>query len=92
MRVWLACFLVLFALAELFDWLKKFHLPLPIYVLGGAFLAVASNYDKILGSYFNDQIMESSPEMQELNFPSQSSDAISGLDSVEEVQQSETQL
>lgn len=50
MRVWLACFLVLFALAQLFDWLKQFHLPLPIYILGGAFLAVASNYDKLFGS------------------------------------------
>jgi hypothetical protein len=54
MRVWLACFLVLFALAELFDWLKGFALPLPIYILGGAFLAVASNYEKIIGSYFSD--------------------------------------
>lgn len=54
MRVWLACFLVLFALAELFDWLQGFSFPLPIYILGGAFLAVASNYEKIVGSYFSD--------------------------------------
>ncbi|WP_427157809.1 hypothetical protein ACQFX9_19470 [Aliinostoc sp. HNIBRCY26] len=54
MRVWLACFLVLFALAELFDWLKGFSFPLPIYILGGAFLAVASNYDKMIGTYFSD--------------------------------------
>jgi hypothetical protein len=52
MRIWLACILVLFALAELFDWMKQLALPLPIYILGGAFLAVASNYDKIVGSYF----------------------------------------
>ena len=56
MRVWLACFLVLFALAELFDWLQEFNLPLPIYILGGAFLAVASNYDKIVGSYLTIQV------------------------------------
>ncbi|MBW4615907.1 MAG: hypothetical protein KME21_22020 [Desmonostoc vinosum HA7617-LM4] len=60
MRVWLACFLVLFALAELFDWIQKFNLPLPIYILGGAFLAVASNYDKIVGSYFSDTAIEAS--------------------------------
>lgn len=54
MRVWVACFLVLFALAELFDWVKEFTLPLPIYILGGAFLAVASNYDKLFGFYFGD--------------------------------------
>ncbi len=54
MKVWLACFLVLFALAELFEWVQKFSLPLPIYILGGAFLAVASNYDKLFGSYVSD--------------------------------------
>lgn len=62
MRVWLACFLVLFALAELFDWLKGFSLPLPIYILGGAFLAVASNYEKIIGSYFSDGSEQSQVE------------------------------
>ena len=67
MKVWLACFLVLFALAELFDWLQKFNLPLPIYILGGAFLAVASNYDKIVGSYFNDAISEALPEQPQLD-------------------------
>jgi hypothetical protein len=52
MRVWIACFFVLFALAEFFDWIKEVNLPLPIYILGGAFLAVASNYDKVVGAYF----------------------------------------
>ncbi|OKH23122.1 hypothetical protein [Chroogloeocystis siderophila] len=49
MKVWLACFVLLFALAELFQWMKQFSLPLPIYILGGAFLAIASNYDKLGG-------------------------------------------
>lgn len=44
MRIWLACFLVLFAVVELYEWAK--HLSLPIYILGGAILAIASNYDK----------------------------------------------
>ncbi|WP_414565355.1 MULTISPECIES: hypothetical protein [unclassified Anabaena] len=92
MRVWLACFLVLFALAELFDWLKAFNLPLPIYILGGAFLAVASNYDKIIGSYFSDTRINASPEQPQLNAPNQSLDAISFANSVKQVQQSETQL
>lgn len=47
MKVWLACFLVLFALAEFFQWAKQLSLPLPIYILGGAFLAIASNYNKL---------------------------------------------
>lgn len=67
MRVWLACFFVLFALAKLFDWVQELSLPLPIYILGGAFLAVASNYDKIVGSYFSDAISEALPEQSQLD-------------------------
>ncbi|MBW4572302.1 MAG: hypothetical protein KME31_31240 [Tolypothrix carrinoi HA7290-LM1] len=67
MRVWLACFFVLFALAKLFDWVQELSLPLPIYILGGAFLAVASNYDKIVGSYFSDAISEAQPEQSQLD-------------------------
>jgi len=63
MRVWLACFFVLFALAEFFDWVKALSLPLPIYILGGAFLAVASNYDKIVGSQLGSVKGEISPEL-----------------------------
>ncbi|MDZ8242152.1 MAG: hypothetical protein RMZ69_34300 [Nostoc sp. ChiQUE01a] len=77
MRVWLACFFVLFALAEFFDWLQKFNLPLPIYILGGAFLAVASNYDKIVGSYFTDPSMEASLEHPQLNSSTSSTEPIS---------------
>ncbi len=46
MRVWLASFLLLFAIAEVYQWAKHFTLPLPIFILGGAFLAIVSNYDK----------------------------------------------
>jgi hypothetical protein len=65
MRIWLACILVLFAVAELFDWMKQLALPLPIYILGGAFLAVASNYDKIVGSYF-DNVTSVTPEISSI--------------------------
>jgi len=67
MRVWLACFFVLFALAKLFDWVQGLSLPLPIYILGGAFLAIASNYDKIVGSYFSDAISEAQPEQSQIS-------------------------
>ena len=85
MRVWLACFLVLFALAELFDWVKEFNLPLPIYILGGTFLAVASNYDKLFGSYLS-HASEASPQQILLN----DSPSLTISDSVEELQKSET--
>jgi hypothetical protein len=63
MRVWFLCFFVLFALAEFFKWLRGFSVPLPIYILGGAFLAVASNYDKIFGSYLSNIPMISPTEV-----------------------------
>ena len=47
MRVWVASFLLLFGFAEIYQWLEQFTLPLPVYILGGAFLAIASNYDKL---------------------------------------------
>jgi hypothetical protein len=53
MRIWLSCFLVLFGLAELFQWMKQLSLPLPVFILGGAFLAIASNYDRRAGFPFN---------------------------------------
>ncbi|MBD2450163.1 hypothetical protein H6G76_23975 [Nostoc sp. FACHB-152] len=90
MRVWLACFVLLFALAELFDWLKDFSLPLPIYILGGAFLAVASNYDKFVGYYFSDTSMTASTaslETTQLDASTQPLAAISS--SVEDSEKSE---
>jgi hypothetical protein len=39
----------LFAGVELWQWLKGVVLPLPFYLMGGAFLAIASNYQKGLG-------------------------------------------
>lgn len=53
MRIWLTCFGMLFAIAELYQWAKDLSLPLPIYILGGAFLAIASNYNKRSGLFQN---------------------------------------
>ena len=47
MKVWLTCFILLFGAAEVLHWVKQFSLPLPIFVLAGAVLAIASNYDKL---------------------------------------------
>jgi hypothetical protein len=76
MRVWLACFFVLFALAEFFDWIKEWKLPLPIYILGGAFLAVASNYEKFVSSYIKDVTRVIPSEQPQLEPPSQPTQAI----------------
>jgi hypothetical protein len=47
MKVWITCFVVLLGVSELLQWVKQFSLPLPVFILGGAFLAIASNYDKL---------------------------------------------
>jgi hypothetical protein len=36
-------------------WLKQFMLPLPIYILAGAFLAIASNYEQGIIALFRQQ-------------------------------------
>lgn len=66
MRIWLACFMVMFGLAELFQWMKQLSLPLPVFILGGAFLAIASNYEKRAGFPFNQlpKSFNQSPESQ----------------------------
>lgn len=61
MKAWLFIVAVLFVLAEFSLWLKNFMLPLPIYVFGGAFLAIASNYEKGIMALFRQQLT-SKPE------------------------------
>ena len=46
MRFWLFSFILIFALAQFILWVKNFFLPLPLYIFGGAFLAIASNYEQ----------------------------------------------
>ena len=54
-KAWLFGVGILFVLAEFSIWLKQFMLPLPIYILGGAFLAIASNYEKGLMALFRQE-------------------------------------
>ncbi len=51
MKVWLSCFIGLFAIAEFYQWAQQVSIPLPFYIFGGAVLAVASNTDKRLGFF-----------------------------------------
>ena len=52
LKAWLFGFGILFVLAEFSMWLKQFILPLPIYIFAGAFLAIASNYERGLITLF----------------------------------------
>ena len=52
LKAWLVGVGILFVLAEFAIWLKQFILPLPVYILGGALLAIASNYEQgIIGMF-----------------------------------------
>ena len=55
LKAWLFGVGILFVLAEFSIWLKQFILPLPIYVLAGAFLAIASNYEQGLIALFRQE-------------------------------------
>jgi hypothetical protein len=52
MKVWIISFLVLFGMVEMYQWMKGFTLPLPLFILGGALLAIASNYKKYTSGFF----------------------------------------
>ncbi|MEG3438037.1 hypothetical protein V0288_12995 [Pannus brasiliensis CCIBt3594] len=43
MKVWIVTSVLLFILVQIYQSLKGYILPLPIYVLAGALLAIASN-------------------------------------------------
>jgi hypothetical protein len=68
MRFWITSFLVLFGMAELFQWVKHFTVPLPMFILGGAILAIASNYNKLVSWPFEDSAAEP-PLMDSANSP-----------------------
>ncbi|MEA5619087.1 hypothetical protein VB711_14755 [Cronbergia sp. UHCC 0137] len=92
MRVWLVFFFVLFALAQFFNWVKQVSLPLPVYILGGAFLAVASNYDKVIPGYSSQTTNLTSPEILQLEQSTQSNPiAFDVINSVEEVHKLESE-
>ena len=59
MKAWLVSVGVLFILVEAFSWVKNFILPLPIYILAGAFIAISSNYDKGIMALFRQETSES---------------------------------
>ncbi len=63
MKVWLTAVVVMFLAVQLFQSLKGFFVPLPVYILAGAFLAIASNYDKgIIPKFKTDDPVDSSTD------------------------------
>ncbi|MBM0740056.1 hypothetical protein JOY44_00100 [Phormidium sp. CLA17] len=75
MRLWLTSFILLFGAAELWQWVEQASLPTPFFVLGGAFLAIASNYGKLSMPYHLDSKATDSSSKKVA--PSQSTKAVS---------------
>jgi hypothetical protein len=46
MRVWVICFVVFFGAAEFYQWVQGLTLPLPVFIVLGGLLAIASNSDR----------------------------------------------
>ncbi|QZZ20115.1 hypothetical protein J5X98_23005 [Leptothermofonsia sichuanensis E412] len=67
MKVWITCFIVLFGTAELLQWVRQFSLPLPVFILGGVFLAIASNYDKLSNLPFHPDDETPEPSQAEVS-------------------------
>ena len=59
MKAWLVSVGILFVLVEIFSWLKNFILPFPVYILAGAFVAIASNYDRGIMAIFRQETAQS---------------------------------
>ncbi len=58
MKIWLISFVILFALTQFIMWLKNFFLPLPLSIFGGAFLAIASNYEQNISNFIKNRTQD----------------------------------
>ena len=72
MKVWFVTCVFLFVLVQLCQWMKGFFSPLPLYLLAGALLSLASNYENIWLTRFSQSSlpMEANPLLEkEDQFP-----------------------
>ncbi len=81
MRVWLTSFVLLFGAAELYQWVEKLVLPMPIFVLGGIFLALFSNFDKLKEFPFHPQYQD--PKLPVSDDPTIATDSTNRVRSTE---------
>jgi len=61
MQLWLTSFILLFGAIEFWQWVQPASLPMPIFLMGGALLAIASNYSKISMPLHLDEKAPESP-------------------------------
>jgi hypothetical protein len=67
MAVWIVVFVILFALAQFFDWIQGFSLPLPLSILGGVVLAIAANYQRLSASFIPANFQDNYAVSQQVN-------------------------
>jgi len=53
MQFGIVCFVLFFLVSQVFQWVQEITLPFPFFVLAGALLAIASNFDRRAGFPFN---------------------------------------
>lgn len=86
MKAWLIGVGILFALAEFSLWLKQFMLPVPIYIFGGALLAIASNYEKGIVALFRQQ---ANPNLEAI---SQTATLVNNVETIDKTNTSSSSL
>jgi len=47
MRLWISCFVLVLVLAQIVQQLKALSVPLPVFMVAGGLLAVASNFEQV---------------------------------------------
>ncbi len=66
-QFWIVFFFILLAIAELYQSVKDITLPFPVYLILGAVLAVASNYQQQISFAQNQRVT-----LQEIDKPNSS--------------------
>lgn len=76
LRFWLVCFIILFVMVELWEWLQKLTLPFPLCIVAGVVLAIASNlnFRSIIADSPWLSLSQDTSESQEKKFPPFSQD------------------
>jgi hypothetical protein len=67
MKVWILSFVILLALVECYQWVKQYTVPFPLLLLGGTFLAIASNADKLVNLPFVRRAVDSARNSSKLS-------------------------
>ncbi|MCU0567793.1 MAG: hypothetical protein MUF49_14485 [Oculatellaceae cyanobacterium Prado106] len=74
MRIWIISFVLFFAAAELYQWVQGLKLPLPVFILLGGLLAIASNAEKwsLLPGSSRQRMGDRTPSASESSIPTSS--------------------